>query len=84
MSAHKVCMAEGRRTFCIPFDHCMVKVNHIASFVVGNMLSKDHVLIEVPGIEDACWEPDLFDVRIDVVLAFDELRIKTVPRQLGH
>lgn len=62
----------------------MVEVNHIASFVVGNMLSKDHVLIEVPGIEDACWEPDFFDVRIDVVLAFDELRIKPVPKAIGH
>jgi len=49
----------------------VVELDLVTSFVVGYMISEDHIFVEVAGIEKAGRESNFLDVSINMMLALN-------------
>ncbi len=60
----------GALTFRVLLDHSVMKLDHVFGLVILDMSSEDHVLVEVAGVQYACWKSNIFDVVINMILAY--------------
>lgn len=59
------------QTFRIFLNDRLAELSDLGLFVVVNMVTKNHIFVEIARIKEGSWKADFLDVCIDMVFTLD-------------